>query len=72
MKVQLITNPPADGDFRTSAERLLREDGASPEGLQSHLRGEYPEASVVRGIEDNGAIRWYAYREGHWVGSKAS
>lgn len=71
MRIQLVTNPLTDGDFRITAERMLSEDGLSPEGLQSHLRSEYPHASVVRGIEDSGSVRWYAYRDGHWVGAKA-
>lgn len=69
MKVLLITNPAADAVFRSTAERMLGLNGHAPETLQSHLRDEYPRASVVRGIQDNGAERWYAYREGVWVDS---
>jgi hypothetical protein len=68
MKVQLITNPAADGDFRLTAERMLNGDGHTPEGLQSRLRGDYPRVSVVRGIQDNGLERWYVYRDGTWIG----
>lgn len=67
MKVLLHTNPATDGAFRMTAERILGEDPASPEGLQSVLRHEYPSAAVVRGIEDNGSERWYAYRDGRWI-----
>lgn len=69
MKVQLRTNPEADGEFRLAAERVLDDHPVSPEGLQSVLRHEYPRASVVRGIEDNGSERWYAYRDGRWTGA---
>jgi hypothetical protein len=69
MKVLLVTNPAADGAFRSTAQRLLGQNGHAPETLQSHLREEYPRASVVRGIQDKGAERWYAYREGVWVDS---
>jgi hypothetical protein len=67
MKVLLVTNPASDGAFRTKAQRMLGSDAASPEGLQSVLRSEYPRASVVRGIEDKGSERWYAYRDGRWI-----
>ena len=67
MKVYLVTNPPTDSAFRQKAERMLGGDGESPEGLQSVLRRDYPRAAVVRGIEDKGAERWYAYRDGHWI-----
>jgi hypothetical protein len=67
MRVQLVTNPASDGAFRISAQRMLGGDAQSPEGLQADLQGEYPSVSVVRGIEDNGSERWYAYRDGHWT-----
>lgn len=68
MKVQLLTNPATDRVFRLKAERMLGDAAASPDDLQSNLRRDYPRAAVVRGIEDNGAERWYAYRDGHWIG----
>jgi len=67
MKVLLVTNPATDAAFRVAAERALGHVPVDPEGLQSDLRDSYPRVSVVRGIEDNGAERWYAYRDGHWV-----
>jgi len=67
MKVLLVTNPATDVAFRVAAERALDHLPIGPEGLQSGLRESYPRVSVVRGIEDNGAERWYAYRDGHWV-----
>jgi hypothetical protein len=68
MKVLLHTNPAADGTFRLTAERMLDNHPVSPETLQSVLRSEYPRAAVVRGINDNGSERWYAYRDGRWTG----
>jgi len=67
MKVELVTNPANDGAFRAAAERLMGDDRSGPEGLQSGLVGEFPRVSVVRGIQDRGTERWYAYRDGHWV-----
>ena len=61
MKVQLVANPTTDSAFRLAAERVLGLVPISPEGLQSGLRGSYPHVAVVRGIEDHGAERWYAY-----------
>ncbi|MEX2547259.1 MAG: hypothetical protein WD830_05660 [Chloroflexota bacterium] len=72
MKVLLVTNPAADGAFRLVAEHMLDLNGGTPEGLQSRLRDEYPRASVVRGIEDHGSERWYAYRDGSWIGPRSS
>lgn len=69
VKVLLVTNPLTDGAFRARAQRMLGKEPVSPGGLQSKLRVDYPLASVVRGIEDNGSERWYAYRDGHWVRS---
>ena len=51
---------------------MLANDGATPQSLQLHLRSEYPRALVVRGIEDRGSERWYAYRDGYWVDSPAN
>lgn len=69
MNVRLFTNPSADGDSRDAAEASLADGAASPGGLESLLRGEYPSVSVVCGIAEVGSERWYAYREGHWVDS---
>jgi hypothetical protein len=69
MKVLLVTNPAADIGFRVAAEQMLGERAVSPEGLQSGLIRRYPRVSVVRGIQDRGAERWYAYRDGHWIDS---
>lgn len=68
MKVLLVTNPATDGTFRVAAERMLGANRTSPEGLQSLLRDEYPHASVFRGIQEYGSERWYAYRDGRWMG----
>ena len=67
MKVQLLTNPASDHAFRVAAERLLDHLPFSPERLRSSLVRDYPRASVVRGIQDRGTERWYAYRDGHWI-----
>ena len=67
MKVLLVTNPTTDAAFRVAAESALGLGPISPEGLQSGLRGTYPHVAVVRGIEDHGTERWYAYRDGHWI-----
>lgn len=67
MKVQLLTNPATDDLFRISAQRILGRKSESPEDLQTGLQADYPRVSVVRGIEDNGFERWYAYRDGHWT-----
>jgi hypothetical protein len=69
MIVRLITNPTSDAHFRDKAEGILADGADSPIGLQARLREDYPSASVVRGIEEQGAERWYAYRDGRWIDS---
>jgi hypothetical protein len=67
MSIRLITNPAADADFRNSAEGLLADGAASPTDLELRLQRDYPRVSVVRGIDEPGMERWYAYRDGHWI-----
>lgn len=72
MKILLVTNPAHDDKFKLLAEAHLADGAKSPEGLQESLRGEFPEATVRDGIIERGLQRWYAYREGHWIGANGA
>jgi hypothetical protein len=63
-KVHLVTNPPNDEEFASHAQELV-DRAATPEELESLLRGQYGEARVFRGVTDV-RERWYAYRDGSW------
>jgi hypothetical protein len=69
-KIQLVTNPTTDTEFRRAAEVYLASRADSPGQLQTRLRANYPNVVVVRGIEDTGSERWYVYREGRWQSSE--
>ncbi|HYI22446.1 MAG TPA: hypothetical protein VEX62_07400 [Candidatus Limnocylindrales bacterium] len=69
MKVQLVTNPAGDANFRMAAERLLDDGAMNPAQLQRMLRSQYPSATVFGGIQEAGSERWYVYREGRWIDS---
>ena len=72
MKVQLVTNPTGDANFRMAAEQLLSGGAMSPSQLQRMLRPDYPSATVFGGIEEAGSERWYVYREGRWIDSSSA
>jgi len=65
----IVCNPASDADFRRLTEQLGRR-AATPAELELRLREQYPGARVVDGIASGfGSIRWYAYRDGHWLSS---
>lgn len=69
MRKTIICNPASDADFGRLVEQHARRS-ATPAELEARLRDLYPGARVVEGIANGfGAVRWYAYREGHWVSS---
>ena len=61
---RIIANPPDDRLFADRVEELA-EATDTPEAFEQLVRGEYPEARVVRGVTDV-LERWYVYRDGRW------
>lgn len=68
MKPTLVVNPSADESFAASCEEHLEEGADSIGELERRLRHSYPLAIVhVRELDGEGALIWYAYRDGHWI-----
>lgn len=67
----IVSNPREDAAFRFLVGILLLHGVVSAGDLQSKLRATYPNV-VVRPRELTGEAFevWYAYREGHWIGSE--
>jgi hypothetical protein len=62
---RIIPNPHDDRLFADRVEELA-EGADTPEALEELVRGDYPEARVVRGVTDV-VDRWYVYRDGRWT-----
>ena len=68
LRPTLVLNPLDDGEFRSSAEQLVRNGIVEPTMLQDCLRQRWPRALVrPRELAGEQAEIWYVYRDGHWI-----
>ena len=68
MHYRTVLNPDTDDDFAHDVNTLATPDLQEPGQLENALRDSYPKATVRNGVaESDGRIRWYVYRDGHWI-----
>ncbi len=66
----VVANPPGDAAFRALIDRFLAGGDGQPQELEGILRARYENAVVrPRELAAESLEVWYAYRDGHWIGS---